>query len=174
MKDDVDNIRERICEFKLTWSSSHQDPQGWTFNTTKNGNNYSFYALEIDHHTGYINLACITNWTPSLNSAVHGGPLYHAAINGQDGSYNCQPIINDVSLQGATGYHIARANAGIKNSYNIKIHQKGTQILIYVDDVLLISATDSTLKSGTYGPYTCSQYTAIFNDIKIFTSRIKK
>ncbi|GEM_PF-2095213 len=152
----------------------HSDPQGWTFAHKKNSDNtYSFYALEINHNYGKANLACITNWIPSLSYSTHGGPLYHGAINGQDGSYDGSQKVLPSSYQGATGHNIAQANIGVKNNYHVKIVRNGSNIKVYVDNNLVIDANDNTLTEGTYGPYTVSQYEATFRNIVVETGTYK-
>lgn len=143
-------------EFTLEFEGGHQDPQGWTFCTTKHDDgSYSFYVLEVNQNYGNLNLACITRWIPSSGYPTHGGPYYHGCISGCDGTYDGSQ--KQSNQEGATGYHIGRAHVGKKSQYNIKIERQGSSIKVYSDNALVINAQDSYLTSGTYGPYTVSQ-----------------
>ena len=161
------------AEFEFTVSiGDHPDPQGWTFCTTKHDDGtYSFYALEVNHNYGNLNLACITEWKPSSGYSTHGGPLYHGAIGAQDGAYDGTPKF--VGDQGTKGHFIKQASVGKANNYKIKIIRDGNKIQIYCDGKLVIDVVDDTLKSGTYGPYTCSQYTSSFSDITVTSGKAK-
>ena len=171
--EDAKQTSDATFNFDLS-IGDHQDPQGWTFCTTKNDDGtYSFYALEVNHKYGKLNLVCIKSWKPSNGYTTHGGPIYHGAINGQDGLYDGTLKVLSSSYQGATGYTIAQASVGNKSNYSIKIIKEGSNIKVYENGTLYINATDSTLKKGTYGPYTCSQYTSTFSNINV-ESKIKK
>ena len=148
---------------------NHADPQGWTFRMNENNGVYSFYALELNHLYGRVNLARIDSWKPG-SYATHGGPLYHGMINGQDGTYN-GGTGQATSYQGATGEILASSKASV--SYGIvkvKIDVVGTNIKVYIggSSTPCIDYTDNSskaLKNGSFGPYTCSQFTSSFDNI---------
>lgn len=170
--DEAKKTTDATFEFKLTFQGGHQDPQGWTFNTEKHKDGtYSFYVLEVNKHYGNLNLACITSWTPSDKYPTHGGPYYHGCISGCDDYYDgTQKTAN---MEGAYGYHLGQASVGSLNEYNIKIVRTGSKIEVYSDGKLVITASDSSLGAGTYGPYTVSQWEAVFTDIKVTTGGTK-
>lgn len=128
----------------------HLDPQGWTFRMTQNGSTYSFYALEINHSYGRVNLARIDSWLPGHYS-THGGPLYHGMINGQDSSYGGgtgQAPTN----QGAVGEFLATAKfpSGISNgSGYYKIITAGNNIQVFAGDKTqpIIDYTDNSSRA---------------------------
>ena len=175
--DKASEINDATYEFTLDMSvnGSHQDPQGWTFNTTKKANgHYSFYALEVEQDRSRINLACITDWDPSANPSPHGGPIYHDVISGADGSYHNDGA--NAGQRGAQGYVIASTTASYSattSNLKIKIERTGQSIVVYCNDVMVISATDGTLTNGTFGPYTCSQWNIYFKDIVVETGAKK-
>lgn len=173
--DEALNTTDGTYEFELTFKDGggHQDPQGWTFRTTKDSSgNYSFYGLEVDKHVGYVNLYCITKWTPSLSYPMHGGPYYHGCISGCDGTYDCTQ--KTAYSEGATGYQIGRGTvAANASSYRVKIENNGPSIKVWVNNALVISATDNRLTSGTYGPYTASQWEAKFGNISVTSGGTK-
>lgn len=165
-------------EFDLSRRGGHQDPQGWTFCTSLNDDGtYSFYAVEIEHDTGYVTLVRIDKWQPGGHS-THGGPLYHGQLNGQDGNYGSHNGLttqdHGAFVQGATGQILGRAKIAENASvYHVEIIRKNSNITISVDGQLLIKAVDGTLKKGTYGPYTCSQFEAVFYNIIIERDKSK-
>ena len=170
--DEAKETTDATYEFELTFEGSHQDPQGWTFRTTKhNDGSYSFYGVEVNQRYGNLNLYCITEWKPSTSYPTHGGPYYHGCISGCDGTYDGTQ--KTAYSEGATGFHLGRASVGKKSLYSIKIENTGNKISVYSDGELVIEAEDNTLKKGTYGPYTASQWEAEFFNIKVTTGAKK-
>lgn len=167
---DAYKITDATYEFTVDLSEhgQHQDPQGWTFNTTKKANgHYSFYALEIEQDRGLLNLACITDWAPASVDRSHGGPLYHGVISGGDGDYHHDGY--NAGRWAAQGYIIksVSANYNSRSVLRVKIERKGSNIAVYLNDQLQMTANDNTLSTGTFGPYTCSQWQVYFQDIVV-------
>lgn len=166
------DIKDATFEFTAR-VGNHQDPQGWTFRMNKNGSTYSFYALEINHEYGRVNLARIDSWLPG-NYETHGGPLYHGMINGQDGTYS-GGTGQAGSNQGAVGEFLATAPfpSGINGgSGYYKIITTGNNIKVFAGNKTepIIDYTDNSskaLKTGSFGPYTCSQFTSSFANVKV-------
>lgn len=168
----AESINDAVYEFTIDLSTNghHQDPQGWTFNTTKKANgHYSFYALEIEQDRSRFNLVCITDWDPSARPQPHGGPVYHNVISGADGDYHADGT--NAGSRGAQGYVIKSVNVGYSSSsqFRVKIERAGSKIDVYYNDTLVMSENDSTLSEGTFGPYTCSQWNIYFKDIVVET-----
>ena len=160
----------------------HADPQGWTFRMNESNDVYSFYALEINHNYNRVNLARIDSWKPG-SYATHGGPLYHGMINGQDGTYH-GGTGQAGSYQGAKGEFLATAKdtrlSSRGGTYDYRIEVIGNRITVFdswTSKTPLIDYTDtkagSAFKQGSFGPYTCSQYTSSFGNIKVETGSKK-
>lgn len=151
---------------------NHQDPQGWTFRMNESNGVYSFYAVELNHNFNRVNLARIDSWKPG-SYATHGGPLYHGMINGQDGTYH-GGTGQAGSYQGAVGELLNSKPSSLVRSglVHVQIEAKGNNIKVYIggSTTPLIDYTDNSskaLKNGSFGPYTCSQYTSSFDNIYV-------
>lgn len=162
-------VTDAIYEFDMTYGG-HQDPMGWTIRMNKNGNSYSYYAIEVAPGASTLCVARIDSWVPG-NYATHGGPLYHRMINGQDGTYgDAGQYGQATSYQGARGQILGVPVVIPSVNGHYKIENTGNNIKVYKDGVLYINVTDnsgSALRRGSFGPYTCSQFTTSFRNMKV-------
>jgi hypothetical protein len=169
------NATDRVMEFQLRLTGSHQDPFGWTFRHREiSPGTFSFYAVEISPYYNELTLAKVTSWKPSTSDPVHGGPVYHGIISSADGYYTNSTYRQSGyagALSSCSGSILQRVSIPFSYGtwYNMKIDVTGNRIRVWYNGQLKIDYTDNNnpLTHGGYGPYTASQYLAEFREIYI-------
>jgi len=142
-------------------TDTHLDPWGFTFRMRSNQTDvYSFYAVEWTPYHNEINLAKITRWKPSSSDPTHGGPLYHGTISAGVLDDCSGEVLVSKSFDVQYGRWDQCKIIADKN--HIQIWVNGQKLIDYYDN-------DNPLMTGSYGPYTASQYNTHFKNVSITT-----